>query len=143
MLGRTKVLSWTILSVIVLLVGSCAYSVRKTQHDAERFFQAAQRLKIEQTTAKEILRLADSSQGRSDNFDPCLSGGANCVGTVIFTNPWLRRLHLAPQTFFVCRLEIRDYKLRSLWFEMTYSGIGAFLFEGSSTQTVPNEVQHK
>jgi len=143
MTARSKVLSYTILAMALVLIGLCAYSVKKTQHDAERFFQAAQDLEIAQTTAKDILRLAESSQGRSDNFDPCLSGGANCVGNVIFTNPWLRRLHLAPQTFFVCRFEIRDYKLRSRWFEMTYSGVGAFLFEGSSTQTVPNEVQHK
>lgn len=143
MRARSKVLLWMILFVILLLVGCCVYSVKKTQHEAERFFRAAQQLEIEQATVKDILKVAESGQGRTNNFGPCLSGGANCVGQVVFTNPWLRRLHLAPQTFFVCRLEIKDFKLRSRWCEMTYSGVGAFLFEGPSTQTVPDEVEHK
>lgn len=140
---QTKKVSWGLITIAVIsFFGTCAYSTWKTQRYAERFYKDALRLELGKATADDVLKLAKSSHGKLLAFQPCLSGGGNCVGTVFFEDLWLHRLRLAPATAFGCRFTIQDYKLRNRWMEME-SGASrvAFVNEGTSRDVYPAPVQ--
>ncbi len=131
----------------ILFLGTLRYATRNTERNAERFYRDALRLEVGNATSEDVLRLAKSSGGNLLSFQPCLSGGGDCIGTVFFENLWLHRLHLAPPVAFGCRFTIRDYRLRNRWIEMESSAgqdaptWGAFVNEGTSKDFYPAPVK--
>lgn len=145
MKDQMRVTFWVITVLLFFTISGCWYSIRKTQRNAQRFFQRALLLQIGQATEDDVLRLVYSSHGGTYGFEPCISGGADCIGTIYFDNTWLRRLHLAPPAAFACRFGVENRKLHNRWCEMftvAKSGeyLNAFVNEAKTTRWRSDEI---
>jgi hypothetical protein len=135
--------------VVAILVGSWGYKITSNRLQAERFFTEALRLEIGKASADDALALVKSTGRRTDGgFVRCLSGAADCVGTVYFENysknSWPFRLHVATPMAFLCRFDVENHKLVARSFEIVHAegaNTGAFVREAGTTQLWPSEVQ--
>lgn len=149
MIRRIKGISWVVSSALLLIIVVVLYSVKRTQLDAENFFEKAQNLEIGHASWNDVLRVVNSSHGETGGLDPCVSSGGNCTIVVGFRNVWLNRLHVAPPTDFGCLFGLKAYKLQSVEFEMISfrrtreepSNWGAFVHVGMTTKMFPSEVE--
>jgi hypothetical protein len=144
---KMKIFVWLIAAPTFLFICICSYSSWKTKRDAARFYKDALNLELGNATPDDVLKLARSTHGKLLLFQPCLSGGGNCVGIVYFENLWLHRLHVAPATVFGCRFTFRNYKLQNRWIRMESGASasvpdwGAFVNEGISRDVYPAPVE--
>jgi hypothetical protein len=141
---------WIILTPILLFIAVCCYETVKIEHRARRFFEDVARLKVTASSVEDVLRLLKTTDATRYGFDPCISGGANCVGRIIFENTWLYRLRLAPRTAFGCDLQIGEGRLHIRRLTMVslkknlVGGLldwGVFINESTST-TSKDEITH-
>src|SRR5271165_5456017 len=100
-----KQIAVLVLSVLVLCLIGVAGQTMRRRNRAEAFLYDATALRLRVATLSQVQELAAQYGG---HVEPSTCSPRGCGYFFSFDNGWLRRLRLAPRTWFSCTLGVAD-----------------------------------